>query len=431
MRAGTPDANGFEPRESIGKQGIAACWALADGRQLWRFDAVDGSVVARLLRLGEQGVGGFKEGGKDESGLWLVRSAKEPTLKQALNEEFPVARALALAREIALLLVVCETESLFPGPLSPRELRFDVGAEIELRADPLVNTLVGATGSATLSRMSVSPRYLPPEQAAGRPWDNAANRYVFGLILYRLLAGEHAFAGRGLRLGMEEQARQAPAPMPDAVVRRLPPGLQSFCLRLLDADEKRRPKSAMECADRLQRFDGKDGGGARKAADGLRGPNATVVMPLGDEPMARALPSRRTTESGEPRGRRLARLGVLAAVLGGASLAAFAFRGKAGAARTAKSELIRSPLKVGSTLAKNCASCHPRQAGEWHRSIMAHSVKSPLFQALEMVIEEQAGRSRDCPNGAGILRRADSTTACRDPQSGQISDGRRRRALVR
>ena len=46
------------------------------------------------------------------------------------------------------------------------------------------------------------------------------------------------FSGRGLRLGLEEQARQAPPPFEEAIARALPPGLQSFCLRLLDPEAK-------------------------------------------------------------------------------------------------------------------------------------------------------------------------------------------------
>ena len=42
-------------------------------------------------------------------------------------------------------------------------------------------------------------KWVPPEQAGGAPWDAAANRYVLGLVAYRLIAGEHPFAGGGLR----------------------------------------------------------------------------------------------------------------------------------------------------------------------------------------------------------------------------------------
>src|SRR5437763_5942155 len=49
---------------------------------------------------------------------------------------------------------------------------------------------------------------------------------------------------------------------------------------------------------------------------------------------------------------------------------------------------------------------------------MAQSVRSPLFNALETLIEEQVGRDRDCPNGAGILRKVRGGDACVDRRSG-------------
>ncbi|HEY3497255.1 MAG TPA: hypothetical protein VGK73_21305, partial [Polyangiaceae bacterium] len=70
-----------------------------------------------------------------------------------------------------------------------------------------------------------------------------------------------------------------------------------------------------------------------------------------------------------------------------------------------------------------CESCHPRQASEWRRSVMAHSSTSPLFQSLELLIQEQVGKSRDCPNGAGVLRRRDPATDCRDRESGRSLTG--------
>jgi hypothetical protein len=72
-----------------------------------------------------------------------------------------------------------------------------------------------------------------------------------------------------------------------------------------------------------------------------------------------------------------------------------------------------APLTLSRTSAADCAACHPRQAAEWRRSVMAHAVKSPLFNALESLIEEEVGRDRDCPGGAGILRKASAATACR------------------
>ncbi|MEJ7731363.1 MAG: hypothetical protein WKG00_19375 [Polyangiaceae bacterium] len=82
-----------------------------------------------------------------------------------------------------------------------------------------------------------------------------------------------------------------------------------------------------------------------------------------------------------------------------------------------------APLADAQTTAEDCASCHTRQAAEWRRSVMSHSVKSPLFNSLESLIQEQVGRDAECPNGAGILRKANQATACRDRQSGQPVTG--------
>lgn len=73
--------------------------------------------------------------------------------------------------------------------------------------------------------------------------------------------------------------------------------------------------------------------------------------------------------------------------------------------------------------AASCATCHPRQAAEWQRSVMAHAATSPLFQSLESAIEEQIGRSDRCPDGGGALRRVDPSTACRDEETGRLVTG--------
>jgi hypothetical protein len=83
---------------------------------------------------------------------------------------------------------------------------------------------------------------------------------------------------------------------------------------------------------------------------------------------------------------------------------------------------VRPVAPLRSASAAECAPCHAREVAEWERSVMAHSVKSPLFGALESVIEEQIGRDDDCPNGAGILRAA-GTDACRVRGNGITETG--------
>ena len=105
------------------------------------------------------------------------------------------------------------------------------------------------------------------------------------------------------------------------------------------------------------------------------------------------------------------------------ALGALALVGPAPAPAEATATAERAALTQEHPAATDCADCHARQAAEWRRSVMAHAVKSPLFNGLESLIEEQVGRDQDCPNGAGILRKASSATACRDRRSGVAVTG--------
>ena len=88
-----------------------------------------------------------------------------------------------------------------------------------------------------------------------------------------------------------------------------------------------------------------------------------------------------------------------------------------GAAPVRPASSPATPRLAATDPAARCEACHPRHSAEWRRSVMAHAVTSPLFQALELLIEEQVGRSLRCPEGAGILRRREAGTDCVDARS--------------
>ena len=214
MKRASPESAGVSRGAELPAIGRASRFECKGGAELWPLPAADRGVVERLLRLGNRGVGGVMLAGWDDEGVWLVRSAADPTLSRWIKEQgrVPWRTAVQVAASLASALDACEAESLFPGALVPTAVSIRTATlTAELRAEPLVRTLVGAgaIGDPKTPGESASPRWIAPEQAAGAPWDNAANRYVLGLILYRMLSGEHAFGGKGLRLGLEKQAHHA------------------------------------------------------------------------------------------------------------------------------------------------------------------------------------------------------------------------------
>lgn len=405
-----PPAGAVRHEQAVGR---ARRLVLEDDAELWRLTDADDPALARLRAWGPVGIGGFVDAGCDAEGAWLWRPPAGLRLDGWLRAgPYPWERVRPLVVALVERLAWCEAHSLFPGALAPAEVVVDEAeGSVVLRAESLVRGLlgeveIGATGSPGLSR------WVPPEQALGEPWDAAANRYVVGLATYRALAGHHPFSGQGLRRGMEEQARHGAPPLPDEVAAKLPPGVQSLCLQLLEPARERRPASAKVVRERLAAL--------VEGAAVVR--TRTVAPPVEPEPEPGPMaPARRPHAGARPRARSpwWSRLALVVPVIGGVGLAV-ALGGvvKPPAAVVSPRVGAAPPLTLDQTSADDCASCHPRQVSQWTQSVMAHAAKSPLFQGLEILIEEQAGKDFECPQGAGVLRKADPRTACRDRESG-------------
>lgn len=413
--------------------GEVRVFAADEGRELWRLAPGHEKQAALLVELGGLGVGGFVASGRDAEGLWLGRKLGSRSLNESWQRaETSWRAALKLGVSIARALGVCERRGLWPGALHPKHITLDSDTESPtLRAEALVRAQLAMEPDEGLST-STATRWTAPEQADGAAWDAAANRYVCGLILYRMLAGEHPVQGQGLRLGLERLATRGPAPFTEARARDLPPGLQAFCLALLSPERNERPQDAADIVQTLEAFMG----GTNRA------PKARAVEPeTSPRPAlgARSRPSRSTAERGPAKSRETAsapksrgvpsranRWGTslsLAVPLVGLLAIAWVLSGASAPTSKKPQVLSRAPLGGGALGSGACESCHPRQTAEWRRSVMAHSVKSPMFLALEALIQEQAGKSDTCRHGAGIMRRVLPGRECRDPESGVVLTG--------
>ena len=90
----------------------------------------------------------------------------------------------------------------------------------------------------TAGRIEGTPRYMPPEQAAGQSVTAAADWYAVGVMLYEALAGRPPFEGPVLKLLQDKQWFDAP---PLATGGGLPDDLARLAMRLLARDPQARP----------------------------------------------------------------------------------------------------------------------------------------------------------------------------------------------
>lgn len=423
MQSCPPSERGHRPIETLSPRGRATRARCATG-ELWRLPAEDRALALRLSEFAEHGLGGFVDAGEDDGGVWLVRALPVATLAAERRRDpapWPWRRTVGIALGIARALARCESASLFPGPVTPSLVRID-DARAVVPADALVEAFVGHDEATRRSVSDTHPKALlwrAPEAVDQATWDNASNRYALGAMLYEMIAGAHPFGGAGLRHALAEAQEHEAAPFTAEIARGLPAGLQSLVLKLVARDPARRPASAQQIVERLEE---------------VMGERVAVVRPsVSDDAKPRSVaPSKRVAEKkttatpldlrwlAERLGRGPFRYApvALGVVVCGLAVARTLDAPPKIPVRDVDVGVARS-IDGARTQAKDCATCHPQHAAEWSQSVMGHSVKSPLFNALEALIEEQVGRDRDCPGGAGILRRSPgSGLACRDRVSG-------------
>src|SRR5262245_17164924 len=92
--------------------------------------------------------------------------------------------------------------------------------------------------SGTGDRITGTPRYMAPEQAASKPVTPASDWYAVGVMLYEVLSGRPPFSGPMLRVLQDKQTLD-PALLPDDVG--MPADLTELCMSLLARDPQQRP----------------------------------------------------------------------------------------------------------------------------------------------------------------------------------------------
>jgi serine/threonine-protein kinase len=159
----------------------------------------------------------------------------------------PLARALPIARQVALALGAAHTAGIVHRDLKPDNVMLleRDGADLVKVLDFGVAKVSADAGAAQITRMGTiigTPDYMSPEQALGHPVDHRADLYTLGVMLYEMLTGKTPFSADDVTQVLMAQITAVPASLPDTV----PAPVRDVVERLLAKDPANRLQSAAD-----------------------------------------------------------------------------------------------------------------------------------------------------------------------------------------
>src|SRR5579863_5109893 len=168
------------------------------------------------------------------------------------NPKMPMDRVLKFTQQIAEALAAAHAEGVVHRDLKPQNLLVDKNDQIFVCDFGLAKSFEeGAIGMTRTGAFLGTPRYMSPEQVEGKPADNRADLYSYGLILYEMVTGDVPFTGESTLKVMYQRIQEKPK-SPKLVNPELPNWLVRIIMRCLERDAAARYQNAYEILADLQ-----------------------------------------------------------------------------------------------------------------------------------------------------------------------------------
>ena len=192
-------------------------------------------------------------------------------LAQVLKAEgkLPVARALALARQIVSGLRAAHEAGIVHRDLKPANILIDNAEKAILTDFGIARSTEAGTLATAVGAVIGTLAYMAPEQAMGKAVDQRADIYAFGLIVSEMLVEKRGASQGDTALALLiERSKQAP-PRLRSVDPSIPEAIDRIVAKCVEPDPEARYQTTRELEADLDRLD----------ADGHQRAAAVVVPP--------------------------------------------------------------------------------------------------------------------------------------------------------
>ena len=168
------------------------------------------------------------------------------------NPKMPLERVLRFSQQIAEALAAAHAEGVVHRDLKPQNLLIGNDDQVFVCDFGLAKSFEeSAIGMTRTGAFLGTPRYMSPEQVEGKPADQRADLYAYGLILYEMVTGDVPFTGESTLKVMYQRIQEKPK-SPKLINGDLPNWLVKIIMRCLERDPADRYQSAYEVLADLQ-----------------------------------------------------------------------------------------------------------------------------------------------------------------------------------
>ncbi len=219
-----------------------------------------------------------------DHGMFVVSELVEgPSMRKFLSEGLPVARGMAMLRDLLAAVGAAHAAGIVHGDLKPANVLVTASGRVKVCDFGIAQVLTPPSRGAARRTAGGTPRYMAPEQfVSGLALDPRTDVYAAGVMLYELVYRASPFPAAAM--GPMVLAKLAPVspPLMTSAGEPVALGLRHLLADALHPDLRRRPRFAAELSARIGELMEGTNARARHGTAGIEAPPAedTLWTPL-------------------------------------------------------------------------------------------------------------------------------------------------------
>lgn len=231
---------------------IKTIYIQADDKERREYEARFFQEARAAGKLSHPGIVTIHDVGREGELVYMTMELLEGTDldARAASHRFSVKEALNIVVQVADALAFAHDRGVVHRDIKPPNIML-IGKDRVKIMDFGIARMRSSDVKTETGMMLGTPRYMSPEQVAGRPVDNRSDIFSLGTVLYELLTGTKLFAGADATEIMYNVSQLRPVP-PSRINRKVPAMLDLMVAKALEKDVDERYQDAHQFADDLR-----------------------------------------------------------------------------------------------------------------------------------------------------------------------------------